>query len=89
MLAAKPPAPRAERSPMVASTDSAPVPDCTVADADQSCATHAPTAVRSLSATDGSRTVPQRSRRGRPPKVREWETEFVEWWKPGWREKLR
>ncbi len=30
-----------------------------------------------------------RRRRGRPPKVRETESEFVEWWKPGWRDRFR
>ena len=35
--------------------------------------------------------APPKRRRGRPPKVREPEpeTEFVEWWKPGWKNKLR
>jgi hypothetical protein len=28
-------------------------------------------------------------RRGRPPKARRTEAEFVEWWKPGWRDRLR
>jgi hypothetical protein len=37
--------------------------------------------------------APPKRRRGRPPKVREpepaAETDFVEWWKPGWKNKLR
>lgn len=35
----------------------------------------------------GAATV--RKRRGRPPSVKEPETGFIEWWKPGWRERLR
>jgi hypothetical protein len=31
----------------------------------------------------------QTRRRGRPAKVRNQESEFVEWWKPGWRDKFR
>ena len=34
-------------------------------------------------------TMKQPRRRGRPPKVSQPEPEFVEWWKPGWRERLR
>jgi hypothetical protein len=37
---------------------------------------------------DGSRPK-QTRRRGRPAKARKQESEFVEWWKPGWREKFR
>lgn len=32
--------------------------------------------------------APQVRRRGRPPKVREPEPEFIEWWKPGWKARL-
>jgi hypothetical protein len=31
----------------------------------------------------------EKRRRGRPPKARDAVSEFVEWWKPGWRERLR
>ena len=34
-------------------------------------------------------TMRQPRRRGRPPKVSQPEPEFVEWWKPGWRERFR
>jgi hypothetical protein len=34
-------------------------------------------------------TMKQPRRRGRPPKVSQPEPEFVEWWKPGWRERFR
>jgi hypothetical protein len=33
--------------------------------------------------------VTQTRRRGRPPKVRETESDVVEWWKPNWRERFR
>jgi hypothetical protein len=33
--------------------------------------------------------APQPRRRGRPPKVNRDDTEFVEWWTPGWKEKYR
>jgi len=36
---------------------------------------------------DGTRTVEVARKRGRPPKVRQPEPKFVEWWKPGWRER--
>jgi hypothetical protein len=38
--------------------------------------------------TDGEQPVQPR-RRGRPPKVKEPESDFVEWWVPGWKERLR
>jgi hypothetical protein len=38
---------------------------------------------------DDTATLPQTRRRGRPPKVRQPEAEFVEWWVPGWREQFR
>jgi hypothetical protein len=31
----------------------------------------------------------QARRRGRPPKISQPEAEFVEWWKPGWKERFR
>jgi hypothetical protein len=31
----------------------------------------------------------QARRRGRPPKINQPEAEFVEWWKPGWKEQFR
>jgi hypothetical protein len=31
----------------------------------------------------------QARRRGRPPKVKQRESEFVKWWKPGWKEQFR
>ena len=34
-------------------------------------------------------TMKRPRRRGRPPKVSQPEPEFVEWWKPGWREQFR
>ena len=37
----------------------------------------------------GSDKVKQARRRGRPAKSDQSETEFVEWWKPGWRDRLR
>jgi hypothetical protein len=37
----------------------------------------------------GSDKVKQARRRGRPAKSDQPEAEFVEWWKPGWRERLR
>jgi hypothetical protein len=36
---------------------------------------------------DGTPTVGVARKRGRPPKVGQPEPEFVEWWKPGWRER--
>jgi hypothetical protein len=30
-----------------------------------------------------------KKRRGRPPKVRDADPEFVEWWKPGWRDRFQ
>jgi hypothetical protein len=38
---------------------------------------------------DETATMKQAGRRGRPPKVREGEPEFVEWWLPGWKERFR
>jgi len=37
---------------------------------------------------DGASTI-QARRRGRPAKVGNQDSEVVEWWKPGWREKFR
>jgi hypothetical protein len=37
----------------------------------------------------GSDKVKQTRRRGRPAKPDQSEAEFVEWWKPGWRDRLR
>ena len=37
----------------------------------------------------GSDKVKQARRRGRPAKSDQSEAEFVEWWKPGWRDRLR
>jgi hypothetical protein len=37
----------------------------------------------------GSDKVKQTRRRGRPAKSDQSETEFVEWWKPGWRDRIR
>ena len=37
----------------------------------------------------GSDKVEQARRRGRPAKSDRLETEFVEWWKPGWRDRSR
>jgi hypothetical protein len=31
----------------------------------------------------------KQGRRGRPAKSEQRETEFVEWWKPGWRDRIR
>ena len=48
--------------------------------------------VSSLPADDpagGSDKVKQTRRRGRPAKSDQSETEFVEWWKPGWRDRIR
>jgi hypothetical protein len=45
-------------------------------------------AVLAAPATDAAMLMLPR-RRGRPPKVREAEAEFVEWWKPGWRDRFR
>jgi hypothetical protein len=49
---------------------------------------HAKTALSPTIVDDGSR-LEQTRRRGRPAKVRKQESEFVEWWKPGWRDKFR
>jgi hypothetical protein len=49
---------------------------------------HATTALTPTIVDDGSRPE-QTRRRGRPAKVRKQESEFVEWWKPGWRDKFR
>ena len=38
---------------------------------------------------DGGSRPKQTRRRGRPAKVRNQESEFVEWWKPGWRDEFR
>ena len=39
---------------------------------------------------DTAPTEHLRRRRGRPPKIRQpGKPDFVEWWKPGWRERLR
>ena len=38
---------------------------------------------------DGSDKGKQARRRGRPAKSDQSEAEFVEWWKPGWRDRLR
>ena len=37
----------------------------------------------------GSDKVKQTRRRGRPAKSDQSEAEFVEWWKPGWRDRIR
>jgi hypothetical protein len=37
----------------------------------------------------GSDKVKQARRRGRPAKPDQSEAEFVEWWKPGWRDRIR
>jgi hypothetical protein len=39
--------------------------------------------------THASDKQKQARRRGRPAKSDQSETEFVEWWKPGWRDRLR
>jgi hypothetical protein len=44
---------------------------------------------RAVSGTLPTKDGTASKRRGRPPKVRETESEFVEWWKPGWRERLK
>jgi hypothetical protein len=40
-------------------------------------------------AMPGKDPAATRRRRGRPPKARDAGTEFVEWWKPGWRDRFR
>jgi chromosome segregation ATPase len=44
---------------------------------------------RAISGTPPTKDGTASKRRGRPPKVRKTESEFVEWWKPGWRERLK
>jgi hypothetical protein len=81
-------APLAKRLPLVALVESTAISACSTTDADPPCGTAAPTAVRPIAAAAGPGVAGQPRRRGRPPKVRQQETDFVEWWKPGWREKL-
>jgi len=45
--------------------------------------------VPAMKMLDGTSAPKVARRRGRPPKVQETDTEFVEWWKPGWRERHR
>jgi hypothetical protein len=81
--AQKPPmaAARATRRPVI---DADPVERA--AGATEVVGTRSDTAVTTGSA-DG--TVKQARRRGRPPKAAQAGLDFVEWWKPGWRERLR
>jgi hypothetical protein len=44
---------------------------------------------RAVSGTLPTKDGTASKRRGRPPKLRETDSEFVEWWKPGWRERLK
>ena len=46
-------------------------------------------AVGSPTTVDDVSRQKETRRRGRPPKVGNQESEFVEWWKPGWRDKFR
>jgi hypothetical protein len=44
---------------------------------------------RAVSGTLPTKDGTASKRRGPPPKVQKTESEFVEWWKPGWRERLK
>jgi hypothetical protein len=45
-------------------------------------------AVREATRSDVAQPT-QARRRGRPPKISQPEAEFVEWWKPGWKDRFR
>ena len=48
-----------------------------------------PNVVPAARSADDTTTVKQGRRRGRPPKVQQTESEVVEWWVPGWKDRFR